>query len=256
LRNNPSTDSIELQEFLSLSKSRRREDYYRMAQLSANVSKAKIENEWNEKDTAELNALIAQYESLRQESLDAINNRTNIMLLGITAISALIAGSLTISNPQTNKNIIYAIFSGAIPLIIIFILLLWAGEAMRSHRVGYFLVADMEASINQKLERFVLSWEATLWAKVSDRDAIGGPSMMAILVLVLLAIGSPLFGMGMIDFKNIEQNLKVFLVIVPYSFLGLTAIYLYMKKDQLLNNPVIESKLNVPQQSSYERRRR
>ena len=50
--------------------------------------------QWDNKDSAELGALIAQYESLRKESLNSINNRVQILLLGLAAIGAIVGGTL------------------------------------------------------------------------------------------------------------------------------------------------------------------
>lgn len=186
-----SSVEAELAGLLSIFRSRTRDDYIQIAQLAARLEEESRDREWDEKDDAELSALITQYESLREESLGTINNRTQILLLGITAISALVGGSLTIQDPQTNKVIIYAVFSGAIPLVSIFILLVWAGEAMRASRVGYFLAADMEARINQKLGRFTMNWEAALWAGLLPRDEMFGPSMMSFAVIGMLAVASP-----------------------------------------------------------------
>lgn len=235
------TDEAELAKLLSLFCRRTRDDYIRIAKISALLEEKNSQRKWDDKDSAELSALIAQYESLREESLQTINNRTQILLLGITAIAALIGGSLTIQNPQTSKTIIYAIFSGAIPLISIFILLVWSGEAMRAHRVGYFLAADMEARINQKLGRFAMNWESALWSGLMPRDEMFGPSMMSFVVIGVLALASPWFGILLGGTQNVSKLLLFLAVFVPYLFLTLTALYLAGNLKRLRNNPVASS---------------
>ena len=73
--------------------------------------------QWGNKDSAELGVLVAQYESLRKESLNSINNRVKILLLGLAAIGAIVGGTLTIDHPVEKKFLIYVIFSGVIPLV-------------------------------------------------------------------------------------------------------------------------------------------
>jgi hypothetical protein len=234
-------DEAELAKLLSLFCRRTRDDYIKVAKISALVEERNSQRKWDDKDNAELSALIAQYASLREESLQSINNRTQILLLGITAIAALIGGSLTIQNPQTSKTIIYAVFSGAIPLVSIFVLLVWSGEAMRAHRVGYFLAADMEARINQKLGRFAMNWESALWSGLLPRDEMFGPSMMSFVVIGILAVASPWFGLVLGGTQNVSQFLLVLAILVPYLFLALTALYLTANLKRLKNNPVASS---------------
>jgi hypothetical protein len=234
-------DEIELQRLLSLFSKRTSDDYARIAKLSARLEENDRQRKWDEKDAAELSALISQYETLREESLQTINNRTQITLLGITAIAALVGGSLTIGNPQGSRNIIYAVFSGAIPLISIFILLVWAGEAMRSHRVGYFLAADMEARINNKLGRFVMNWETALWSGQLPRDEMFGPSMVSFGVIGILALAAPWFGISLSGVNNIPIIWPILAVLIPYLFLAGTALYLVKNMKRLRNNPVIWS---------------
>ncbi|MEP0873619.1 hypothetical protein NDA01_28065 [Trichocoleus desertorum AS-A10] len=234
-------DEVELQRLLSLFAERRRSDYARMANLSARLEEGDRHRDWDERDAAELGALITQYETLREESLQTLNNRTQITLLGLTAIAALVAGSLTIEKPEESRTIIYAVFSGAIPLICIFILLSWAGEAMRAHRVGYFLAADVEARINKKLGRFVMNWETALWTGQLPRDEMFGPSMVSFFVIGILSVAAPWFGINLIGIKNTAVIEQVLAVLIPYSFLAATALYLVKNMDRLRNIPVIQS---------------
>jgi len=228
----------ELEDLLSLSRPRNISDYQRIAQLSVDLGR-KEGREWDKKDEAELEALLAQYESLRKESLQTINNRVQILMLGIAAIGALVGGSLSIGNPLASRNIIYAIFSGAIPLISIFVLFVWTGEAMRSSRVGYFLAADIEATVNQKLGRFIMNWETNLWAGTQKRDEMWGPSMMAFVIIAIIAFVSPWCGLLLIGINRVA---RIWLVVaVPYLFLIGAAIYLGMKLKRLRNIPVVGS---------------
>jgi len=180
----------ELERLLSLSAVRSLCDYRRMAALTTELGR-QGQRDWDSKDDAEFAALLAQYGSLREESIQSISNRVQVLMLGIAAIGVLAAGSLTISDPKASRDVVIAIFSGAIPLVCIFMLLVWATEAMRSARVGYFLASEVEARINHRLGRFVVNWEASLWAGAQKRDEMGGSSMMAFAVVGIIAFAAP-----------------------------------------------------------------
>jgi len=230
----------ELQGLLSMSSSRSIHDYRRIARLSADLGRKK-ERDWDLTDEAELEALLAQYESLRKESLQTISNRVQILLLGIAAIGALVGGSLTIGNPQASRNIIYAIFSGAIPLVSIFVLFVWTGEAMRSSRVGYFLAAEVEARVNQKFGRLVMNWETNLWAGAQKRDELWGPSMMAFVIVAMIAAASPWCGVFLGGIADVSRIRLLLLIAAPYLFLAGAALYLGANLKRLRNIPVIQS---------------
>ncbi|MDD8021080.1 MAG: hypothetical protein PHU81_07880 [Acidobacteriota bacterium] len=241
----------ELQKLLSLPW-RTAIDYQRIASLSAELSQQK-KGVWENKDRAELTALLAQYESLRKESLQTITNRVQTMLLGIAAIGALVGGTLTIEDPQLSRDIIYAVFSGAIPLVSVFILFVWISEALRSARVGYFLAADVESRINQKLGSFTMNWETGLWAGLQKRDEVWGPSMMAMMILGIISAASPWCGLLLVGEKNPTLCRVAFLVGIPYLFLIVVAACLFPKMKQLRNNPTLHSvflKEPAPQEKS------
>jgi hypothetical protein len=239
-------EEAELAMLLSLSSARGVEDYRRIARLSADLGR-QASRDWDLKDEAELQALLAQYGSLREESLQTIGNRIQILLLGIAAVGALVGGALTVDDPQTSRNVIYAVFSGAIPLVCVFVLFVWAGEAMRSARVGYFLAADVEARINHKFGRFVLNWEANLWAGTQARDEMWGPSMMAFVVVGLVAAAAPWCGVLFSGLSGIASIWPILAILVPYLFLAAAALYLHGNLDRLRNNPVVHSVFVAPE---------
>jgi len=225
-------DEEELKRLLSLTTKRTVKEYQRMALLSNKLS-FRSKHELDDNDVAEIEALLAQYTSLREESLQTISNRVQIMLIGLAAIGALVGGSLTINDPKASRLVIYAVFSVAIPIMCIFILLVWAGEAMRSARAGYFLVSDVEARINQKLGRFVMNWEAFLWTGKIDRDAMWGTSMAAFAVIGIVALAAPFFGMLLSGGSGVSLLCIDLVIAVPYILLIGAAIYLIPKMCRL-----------------------
>lgn len=244
-------DRAELSALLSLSMARTKRDYRRAAVLSGLL--ARHENagreKWQEEDIAELDALLAQYSSLRDESMNTINNRVQVMLLGVAAIGAVAGGALTVENPVHNSVLVQAVFSFAIPLIAVFILFVWLSEAVRSHRVGYFLAADAEARINAKLGRLAMTWEAALWAGSLPRDERFGPSMMALAVVGAIAGTAPFFGLVVTGTPPTvaalfsPDTLGSRPIVVPYAMLGASIVYVLLNWGRLRNRDVIVSTL-------------
>jgi hypothetical protein len=230
----PLAPENELERLLSLSSFRTIADYQRLARLSADLVRQCL-RDWDGKDEAELQALLAQYQSLREESLQTISNRVEILLLGIASVGALVGGSLTIDDPQASRKVIYAVFSGAIPLVCIFVLFVWAGEAMRSARAGYFLAADVEARINQKLGRFV-----------QKRDEMWGPSMMAFVIIAIVALAAPWCGVLLSGLDGVARIWPIVAVGVPYLFLAAGAFYLRANLDRLRKIAVVRSVFMAP----------
>lgn len=181
--------------------------------------------QWGDKDSAELGALVAQYESLRKESLNSINNRVQILLLGLAAIGAITGGTLTIEHPAEKKILIYTIFSGVIPLIYIFVLFTWMSEAMRAHRAGNFLAANVETQINKKFGRSLLTWETSLWLGTHPRDEWFGPSMMSLATLSVIIGVAPLFGLLFSCTPIVPLATPLLVLGVPYIFLLLALFY-------------------------------
>jgi len=237
----------EMEEFknlLSLEKCRTKDDYIKLAEYSEKGS-IKFKKKWEEKDNSELDILIREYSSLRQESINSVNNRIQAMVLGFAAIAALISATFAVSDLRNNSSIVTIIFSIGIPLSCIFTFLIWLSEAIRSHRVGYYLASVTEARINKKLGKLVLSWESGLWTGLLNRDELFGPSMIALAVLGIIACGSPIFGLLI---NGISLSLKgeplIMELWIPYGFLILTAIYAISNMPHLRNNPKIQSKFN------------
>jgi hypothetical protein len=233
----------ELSRLLSLYTARRRFNYSELARLSVRLaaSERAARKTWDDRDSAELTALLAEYESLRTESLNTVNNRVQILILGIAAIGAVAGGALAIDEPTKNAEIVTALFSGAIPMLCMFVLFVWVSEAMRSHRVGSFLAGDAEARVNAKLGRLTLTWEASLWAERQPRDEMFGPSMMALAVVGLLAGLAPPFGLFVIGGAR-HAFYGLLALAVPYTLLLGSACYVYRRMSRLRNDPVIRSK--------------
>ncbi|MER5885326.1 hypothetical protein ABT160_15970 [Streptomyces sp. NPDC001941] len=119
--------------------------------------------------SAALQALLTEYNSLRQESLQAITNRIQIMNFAFTSLAVVLAAVL---GSSISRGL-------AVPICLVFIpvsakasLLIWLGEYHRSQRAGRG-VAAIEQRVNQQLGRpGLLSWESGL---ISTRTHMSYP---------------------------------------------------------------------------------
>jgi hypothetical protein len=232
---------------LSLSRVRTREDYITLAQLSAKLgaSEKAMNKQWGDEDTAELQALLAEYTSLRQESMNTINNRTQILVLGLAAIAAIAGASISSSSLTSNSILRIGVFSGAIPLVCVFVFFVWMSEAVRSHRVGQFLASAVEAAINAKLGRLVMSWEAGLWTGLLPRDEWWGPSMMALAVVGILAATAPWVGVLLAGTSVGLHGRPLYEVWCPYAFYSLIVLYTLKHMSRLKNISTVASAMHV-----------
>jgi hypothetical protein len=233
-------DLAELQRLLSLSTPRRRHDYRHMAELTeAHFGSGAKSME--ARDERELDVLLAQYETLRQESMNSTNNRVQVLILGAAAMAALVGGALTIDKPSESKAVVYALFSIALPLMWIFVLLVWVSEAIRAHRVGAFLAGDVEARINARLGKLVLSWEAALWTGGLPRDERGGPSAVALLVLFLVVVGAPVYGILIAKGPWTPLWWVALQLVLPYGLLLGAILYVKSLMPRLENTGFVRS---------------
>lgn len=229
-----------LRGLLSLSRERTIHDYQLMAKLTDDLSvEAQREDGWTQMMASELQALLAEYNTLRQESLETIKNRIQILTLGIGAIGAQIVGALSIAEPAKNKLLVLSLFSFAIPVTGVYILLLWVSEAVRSHRIGYYLASECEARINRLFGRLVMSWEASLWTGLLPRDELGGPSMVALAMIGLISGLSPVIGLCLVR-PAMSLSLLIALIF-PYIVLLSGALYTVHLMPRLRNIPIISS---------------
>ena len=221
--------------------SRERSEYFRIAQLSARLPRGARETDWDERDSAELTALLAQYESLRTESMNTVNNRTQILMLGLAAIITMAAGALALAGGARTSLLHLAAFCYGIPLVCSFVLLVWLSEAVRSHRAGYFLASSVEARINALLGRLVMNWETSLWVGLMPRDEKWGPSMMALALVGLIALFAPLVGVILAGWSIRWNGGPLQHVWIPYAFLLTTAAYVASRMGSLVNIPQVRS---------------
>ncbi len=164
-----------------------------------------------------------EYDTLREECLQSMGNRTQIIAFGLGTLAVLIGGTLSMENRLTET--VNFMFNYAVPFISTMVYYAWFAEFERMVRAGKFL-KDLEDAINEFLPRRVLSWEHDLTTMRM------GYAYLVIAILFLgIAAGSPF----LIQYIPISGNQQQSLV------LGLRAF----SRDGFLSSPYIAWSLVV-----------
>lgn len=133
-------------------------------------------------------AMFKEYETLRQESLDSMNSRNQIVSFGLATIGLLGAAVLSADDKIRSTRLILTVFGLGIPVLSVLVLYIWLGEVERMMRVGVYL-EGLEERINAQFEADEppLGWEAFL--------RLGRAQMVYPYVVVIGAfLGFALFG--------------------------------------------------------------
>ncbi|MCA1707688.1 MAG: hypothetical protein LC808_32225 [Actinobacteria bacterium] len=118
---------------------------------------APAENESSQTGLA-LQAMLAEYQTLRQESLQAITNRINVVNFTFGAMSVILAGLLTRQVSDLLGGLVAVLVA---PQVAKAGLLIWLGEYNRSQRAGRWL-AQLESRINSLVANRAMDWEQWL----------------------------------------------------------------------------------------------
>lgn len=125
------------------------------------VNKEQNDSDFNKKQLT-LTAMLAEYNTLRNESLNTIGHRLQIITITFAALSAVIAGLFA--------RQIWDILAGVVALLIIpqlskAAIFIWLGEYSRSMRAGRW-IADLEQRINKLIDsKEAIGWELELIKK-------------------------------------------------------------------------------------------
>ncbi len=138
-----------------------------------------------------LQALLAEYDSLRRESLTSISNRIIIANFTFVALALILAALVTRTRPSAIVGIVSLFF---VPQVAKTGLLIWLGEYDRSQRVGHWL-KGVEQRINHILDREVMTWEGSLQHQGTH---MGYPYLATVLLLLGAGWASSLLGLFMI----------------------------------------------------------
>ena len=105
--------------------------------------------------------MLKEYETLRQESLNSMNNRNTIISFGLATVGAIFTGSIVAYTTDIHSLIPSLALIVAIPIINTFVLFMWLGEYERMQRAGSF-IAKLERKINKEALKELLTWETHL----------------------------------------------------------------------------------------------
>lgn len=229
------------------------DQYREMSKLSALLDESidGPQRRWERYDEAELQALLAEYNSLRVESMGTISTRAQTVVFGLAAIAALLAGPFALGDPGRQRGLTIAVFSAGLPIVSLLVLLVWVGEAMRMKRVSEYLASDIEARINRKFCRLVLAWEACLKTGILPRDDRFGPSACILALFLGLAFGSPLIGVWVTGTSlTVVGGRPLWEVWLPWVGCTLVTVYLWWLRHRYLpGSKTVLSMLDVDRPS-------
>lgn len=143
-------------------------------------------------------AMLTEYDLLRQESLAAIGHRLSILSFSFAALAVLTAGLLQRKVDDALAGVVALAF---VPQFAKASLLVWLGEHARSQRAGRYLVG-LERRVNAEVGGQALSWETSLAAPA---PAGGSPDSRRLhmkypyvaVVVLLLGVGWAAEGLGL-----------------------------------------------------------
>jgi hypothetical protein len=109
-------------------------------------------------EKAAFEAMLTEYRSLRQESMESLGHRMTVMNFAFGSLTVVIAGLLTRKVSDATAGVIGVLF---VPQVAKAALLIWLGEYERSRRAGRWL-RDLEQKINDVTGRTSMGWETSL----------------------------------------------------------------------------------------------
>jgi hypothetical protein len=139
-------------------------------------------------------ARFKEYDTLREEVLQSITHRTQIISFGFGAIATFATGTLLVKLPEHEPSLALVVFSAVIPIMSVVFLLLWFSELSRMFRASNHLVG-LEQRINEDLKAEALTWESGL--VVNDRRHRW--YFLVIFLFGAIAAFAPLVGVAITD---------------------------------------------------------
>lgn len=136
-----------------------------------------------------LDACLAEYGSLRQESLQAISNRIQIMNFAFTSLAIVLAALLT---SHASRIVLIPFGLIFVPMASKASTLIWLGEYNRSQRAGRG-IAELEHRVNILLgnQNKFLQWETSL---ISARTHMGYPYVATVAFILSTGICGEILG--------------------------------------------------------------
>lgn len=133
-----------------------------------------------------VDAMLAEYQTLRQESLESMTNRMTIVGFTFAILGVLIAALLTREVSDLLAGLIAVLF---VPQVAKASLLMWLGEYQRSRRAGSWLVG-LEAKINEQVGTTAVDWESNLARQTGEDDETPAHMDYPYVAVVTLLLGA------------------------------------------------------------------
>jgi hypothetical protein len=166
--------------------------------------------------------LLKEYETLRSESLLAIQNRTSILTFGIATLGAMFSFALGAQKSVGSETLASLSLIFVVPVSAWLITSIWLGEYERMHRAGRF-ISKLEKRINEMANAELLTWEHTIR---QGQLHMALPYYHTVILILLLG------GAGMIvGLATIAWPIKVRLIIgfIGMAFHGILYMWLFKR---------------------------
>lgn len=138
-----------------------------------------------------LEVMLAEYNSLREECLQAIGYRIAVMNFSFGALAIVLAALLTSDMPALAIGSISVVF---LPVASKAGLLIWFGEYNRSQRAGRW-IRGLESRINERVGvEGCLGWETNLGGGVDSRH-MGYPYVATVLFMLVTGYAGSVLGL-------------------------------------------------------------
>lgn len=176
--------------------------------------------------------VLQEYNSLRNESAEALKHQQSIINYGLTAIGVLIAFSANLWGKEKIVESIYVLF---IPFMCNLIILIWNGEVRRMSRAGQYIQTledkiHKELTLRSGISEYALKWETYLRKPKTDQTPDMKPKSKFMRMLFWLG--------GIFSFifqKESEKNNKIksnyIAIIIMFGGLSILSIILGFGHD-------------------------
>jgi hypothetical protein len=176
--------------------------------------------------------LLEEYRTLRQESLQAIQQQTAILQFGLAGLSLLLGLAAQVKPLDAAAALLFV----ATPLLTWLILVIWQGEVGRMRRAGRF-VASLEAVFNRELgdHGHPLNWEQTLQRDQPPYRRLKGRYIAVFVLLMSVALVS--IGVGIARVVDVHRSgeLGYWIPTSVVLLTGASAWYGYALRVERLN---------------------
>ncbi len=175
----------------------------------------------NEKTNA-LEVILKEYETVRQEAMDAIGNRNQVLSFGLATIGIIFAAAISSKDILGNIRFVQIVFCGVIPVISLLVSVVWFGEVNRMNRASVYIKTQIEPRIDSIFEKGeykrLLNWEN--WQR-ETKTQLAYPYIAATLLFILIAGSSPVAGLMA---ANVGICKYPQYVVIPWLITGLVGI--------------------------------